>query len=87
MQDDLVPRISLFFFLIGGGALVLFILEAFGSRIDLVLLLVSLIGLSLGFAFRPKKAPPPPSTRFAALRRMNEQSRKRREEKEKNKKK
>lgn len=84
---ELTPRVSTFFFLIGSGALVLFILSALGSRIDPLFLLVALIGLSLGFAFRKKKETPPPSKRFESLRRMNEQSRKRREEKEKKKKK
>ncbi len=87
-MDDLLYRVGTFFFLIGGGALVLFILEALGSKIDLLFLLISLIALSLGFAFRRRSAPAPPtSTRFASLRRMNEQNRTRREEREKNKKK
>ncbi len=88
LMDDLIYRVGTFFLLIGGGALVLFILAAFGSRIDLPFLLIALIGLSLGFAFRRKRVPAPPSsTRFASLKRMNEQNRKRREEREKNRKK
>jgi hypothetical protein len=84
---DLVPRIGVFFFLIGGGSLILFILAAMGSRFEFLLLLIALFGLSLGFAFTRKKEPPKPSERFAYLRKMNEQSRKKREEREKNRKK
>jgi hypothetical protein len=84
---DLVPRVGVFFFMIGGGALVLFILEAFNSRVDFLMLLVAMFGLSLGFALTKKKEPPPPSTRFEYLRRMNDRNRKRREEREKNRKK
>lgn len=84
---DLIPRIGTFFLLMGGGALVLFILSVMGNQANLFFLLIALIGLSLGFAFQRKKEPPPPSDRFGMLRRMNETSRKRREEREKNRKK
>ena len=87
MPMELIPRVGVFFFLIGGGSLILFILAAMGSRFDFLLLLIALFGLSFGFAFTRKKAPPPPSERFASLRRMNERNHKRREEREKNRKK
>ncbi len=84
---EMVPRVGTFFFLMGGGALFLFILASLDGKVDVFLLLLALIGLSLGFAFRRKKEPAPPTTRFASLRRMNEQNRKRREERDKKRKK
>jgi len=83
---DLVPRVGTFFLLMGAGSLVLFILAALGSEVNVLFLLLAVLGLSLGFAFRRKKEPNPPGTRFASLRRMNEQNRKRREERLKNRK-
>jgi hypothetical protein len=82
MDDDTIPRVGVFFLLVGGALLILFAASVFSKETHVLYLLIGTAALFLGFIFRRRAAPPPPSTRFSGIRKVNEGFRKSRAERD-----
>ncbi len=87
-DEPLIYRVGTFFYVIGGGAFVLFVVSDFAERADFDFLFVSLIMIGVGWTFRRGKPGPPSAGRFSWWRKtMDEQRKKRQSAKDAKKKK
>jgi cytochrome c biogenesis protein CcdA len=77
MNNDFLPRLGMFFFLVGFGLLILFTGSVFARESHLLYLLLGIAALSLGLFFR-SKAPRPEPARFSGIRKVRQRSRQRR---------
>lgn len=68
MDDDFVPRIGVFFILIGIGLIVMFVGSGASGNSQVVFLLGSLTSFGIGYLLQRKRKPPPPSERFRLIR-------------------
>ena len=82
-EEPIIIRVGMFFYVIGGGAFVLFVASDFAKKADFDYLFIALLMISIGWAFRRGKAPPPSAGRFAWLKKNREEAKKKREEKAK----
>jgi hypothetical protein len=73
-EDPLIVRVGTFFFVMGGGIFILFVVSDFAENADFDYLFIALLLMSIGWAFRRGKAPPPSAGRFAWLRRKREET-------------
>jgi len=65
------PRIGTFFFIVGLGLVVLFVLSDMGDRAQFGFFVLGILGILVGVAFwwrAPSAPPPPPSGRFRVLK-------------------
>jgi hypothetical protein len=79
-DDPLIFRVGMFFYVIGGGAFVLFVTSDLAKQADFDYLFIALLMMGIGWVFRRGKAPPPSAGRFAWWRRTREESRKKKTE-------
>ncbi|MCE9646457.1 MAG: hypothetical protein K8S20_10710 [Chloroflexi bacterium] len=77
-HDDLIIRVGTFFYVLGGGAFVLFMISDLADQADFDYFFVAVVLLAIGWVFRRRKPPPPPAGRFEYLRKMREEARARR---------
>jgi hypothetical protein len=82
-EDPLIYRVGIFFYVIGGGAFILFVTSDLAKKADFDYLFISLLMIGIGWIFRRGKAPPPSSGRFAWLKKNREEARKKKEDKAK----
>jgi len=82
-EEPLIYRVGMFFYVIGGGAFILFVTSDLAKRADFDFLFVSLLMFGIGWMIRRKKAPPPSAGRFAWWKKTREEARKKKEEKSK----
>ena len=75
----------MFLLVIGGGALLLFVVSDIADKTDYDFLFTSLIFIGIGWAMWRKKPEPPSAGRFAWFNKWNGERRKKREEKSKSK--
>ncbi len=80
-DDPVVVRVGTFFYVIGGGILILFIASDLAKQADFDYFFWAVLLIAIGWVFRRKKAPPPSAGRFSYIRSFRENARKRREEK------
>jgi hypothetical protein len=82
-EDPIIIRMGTFFYVIGGGAFLLFVASDLAKQADFDYLFISIVMMFIGWIFRRGKAPPPSAGRFAWLKQKREEARKKKEEKEK----
>jgi hypothetical protein len=82
-DDDLIIRVGTFFYVLGGGAFILFVVSDLARQADFDYFFIAVVLLSIGWVFRRRKPPPPSAGRFAYLRKMREDAKSRRADKSK----
>jgi hypothetical protein len=86
-EDPLVYRVGIFFYVIGGGAFILFVTSDIAKQADFDFLFMALLMIGIGWMFRRGKAPPPSAGRFAWLKKQREEAKKKKQSKQDAKKK
>jgi hypothetical protein len=86
-DEPLIYRVGTFFYVIGGGAFVLFVVSDFAEKANFDYLFMSLLMMGIGWMFRRGKAPPPSAGRFSWLNKQREEAKKKRQSKQDAKKK
>jgi len=84
-KREITPRIGTFFLILGIFLFIFFMASDFADQPDFDLLVISLILLVVGIAFRRRAKAPASSGRFDWIRKLSEDAKKRKEEQEKNK--
>ncbi len=82
-DDPITVRVGTFFFVIGGGAFVLFVASDLAKQADFDYLFMAILMMGIGWIFRRGKAPPPSAGRFSWLKKTREEAKKKKEEKAK----
>jgi hypothetical protein len=82
-DDPFEFRIGIFFYLISGGAFIIFIASDFAKQPDFDYFFAALVLFAIGWFFRRNKKPPPRVDRFSYIRNYREIQRKKKEEKQK----
>ena len=87
-DEPLIYRVGMFFYVIGGGAFLLFVVSDFAEKPEFDFLFISLVMVGIGWMFRRGRPGPPSAGRFAWWRKtMDEQKKKRQASKDAKKKK
>ena len=86
-DDPVIVRVGTFFFVMGGGVFVLFVVSDLAERADFDYLFLSVLLMGIGWIFRRGKAPPPSAGRFAWWRNRREEAKKKKQAKQEAKKK
>ncbi len=84
-EDPMIFRVGMFFYVIGGGAFILFVTSDIAEQANFDFLFVSLLMIGVGWMLRRGKAPPPSAGRFAWLKKNLEESRQKRASRSKSK--
>ena len=82
-DDPIIVRVGTFFFVMGGGVFVLFVVSDFADQADFDYLFISVLLMGIGWIFRRDKAPPPSAGRFAWWNKRRAEAKKKKEEKAK----
>ncbi|MBL8088909.1 MAG: hypothetical protein JNJ43_01175 [Anaerolineales bacterium] len=69
-DDPFVVRVGTFFFVIGMGAFLLFVVSDLAEQVDFDFLFIAVLLIGIGWYMRRKKAKPPPAGRFAWIKNM-----------------
>jgi len=72
-EEPMIYRVGMFFYVIGGGAFVLFIASDLAEQADFDFLFVAVLMGGIGWACRRGIAPPPSAGRFAWLNKKLEE--------------
>jgi hypothetical protein len=67
-DEPLIYRVGMFFYVIGGGAFVLFVVSDFAKQADYDFFFTALLMFGVGWMFRRSKPAPPSAGRFSWLR-------------------
>jgi hypothetical protein len=86
-DEPLIYRVGTFFYVIGGGAFILFVVSDFAEQAEFDFLFISLVMIGIGWMLRRGKAPPPSAGRFSWLNKQREEARKKKQGKQEAKKK
>jgi flagellar biosynthesis component FlhA len=86
-DEPLIFRVGTFFYVIGGGAFVLFVVSDFAEQADFDFLFMALVMIGIGWMIRRSKEPPPSAGRFAWWRKTVDEQKKKRQSKQDAKKK
>ncbi|MFN3492707.1 MAG: hypothetical protein ACK40V_10850 [Anaerolineales bacterium] len=68
-DDPFVVRVGTFFFVIGMGAFLLFVVSDLAEQVDFDFLFIAVLLIGIGMYMRRKKAKPPPAGRFSWIKR------------------
>ncbi len=82
-DDPIIVRVGTFFFIMGGGVFILFVVSDLAEKADFDYLFAAVLLMGIGWVFRRGKAPPPSAGRFSMINKSRDDARKRREDKEK----
>ncbi|MBI3166270.1 MAG: hypothetical protein HYZ24_16415 [Chloroflexi bacterium] len=73
MEDEpLIYRVGMFFYVMGGGIFLLFVVSDIAKQAEFDYLFLSVLLMSIGAYFRRGMAPPPSAGRFAGFRKWRE---------------
>ena len=78
-DDPIIVRVGTFFYVIGGGAFLLFVASDLAKQADFDFLFVAILMMGIGWMFRRSKAPPPSAGRFSWLNKQREERRKKKQ--------
>jgi hypothetical protein len=67
-DEPLIYRVGMFFYVIGGGAFVLFVVSDFAKQPDYDFFFTALLMFGIGWMFRRSKPAPPSAGRFSWVR-------------------
>lgn len=82
-DEPLIYRVGMFFYVIGGGAFVLFVTSDLAKQVDFDFLFIAIVMIGIGWMFRRGMTPPPSAGRFAWLKKTREAAKKKKAEKAK----
>ncbi len=82
-DDPLIVRVGMFFYVVGGGAFVLFVASDLAKKADFDYLFMAILMIGIGWIFRRSKAPPPSAGRFAWWKKTREEAKRKSEAKAK----
>ena len=85
-QEDLVPRIGTFLWLLGIFFFILFVASDSARQANFDWFFLGILLILLGFWLRRKVPPPPSAGRFGGVRKMRENMKKRKQERAEKKK-
>jgi hypothetical protein len=71
-EDTLIIRVGMFFYLMGGGAFIIFLASDFAKKADFDYLFTALLLFGVGWFFRRGKPPPKKVARFEWLKKWND---------------
>lgn len=80
-EDPVIVRVGTFFYVIGGGAFILFIASDLAHQAEFDYFFIAILLIGIGWVLRRKKAPPPSSGRFGYIKSTRDKAKKKREEK------
>jgi len=86
-DNPFIVRIGMFFYVMGGGAFLLFVASDFANKAEFDYLFMAMVLMGIGWLCRRTKAPPPSAERFSWVRKKNEEAKKKRQAKQDAKKK
>ncbi len=86
-DDPLIFRVGMFFYVLGGGAFILFVTSDLAEQADFDFLFIALLMMGIGWMFRRGKAPPPSAGRFSWVNKQREERKKKNQGKQDPKKK
>ena len=86
-DDPIIVRVGTFFYVIGGGAFLLFVASDLAKQADFDFLFVAILMMGIGWMFRRSKAPPPSAGRFSWVNKQREEAQKKKQAKQDAKKK
>jgi len=86
-DDPIIVRVGTFFFVMGGGIFILFVVSDLADKANFDYLFLSVLLMGIGWMFRRSKAPPPSAGRFAWWRKRREEAQKKKQAKQEAKKK
>jgi hypothetical protein len=86
-EEPIILRVGMFFYVIGGGAFILFVTSDIADQVDFDFLFLSLLMFGFGWYFRRGKAPPPSAGRFAGFKKWRENAKNKKQKKQEAKKK
>jgi hypothetical protein len=86
-DDPIIVRVGTFFFVMGGGVFILFVVSDLADRADFDYLFLSVLLMGVGWMLRRGKAPPPSAGRFAWWKKTREEAKKKKQGKQEAKKK
>jgi hypothetical protein len=84
-EDPIIFRVGMFFYVIGGGAFILFVTSDLAEKADFDFLFVALLMIGVGWVLRRGKKPPPSAGRFSWLKKQREEAKKKKGSKSKSK--
>lgn len=67
-NDPFIVRVGTFFVVMGGGALVLFVISDLADKVNFDYFFLGALLIGIGWMFRRKRTPPPPTGRFSGIR-------------------
>jgi hypothetical protein len=82
-DEELLPRIGVFFLLVGFVLFIIFVASDFSHQVDFDLFFVAMLLIGVGLLFRRRKKPHPSAGRFGMISKMRADAKKRKEEKNK----
>jgi hypothetical protein len=86
-EDPLIHRVGVFFYVLGGGAFILFVTSDLAEQADFDFLFIALLMIGIGWMFRRGKAPPPSAGRFSWVNKQRQERRKKKQSNQEAKKK
>jgi len=82
-DEPMIYRVGMFFYVIGGGAFVLFATSDLAEQADFDYLFVAVVMMGIGWMCRRGIPPPPSAGRFAWLKKNRAEAKKKKEDKAK----
>jgi flagellar biosynthesis component FlhA len=79
-DEPLIFRVGTFFYVIGGGAFLIFVVSDFAEQPEFDFLFMALVMIGIGWMLRRGKPPPPSAGRFAWWRKTREDAKKKKAE-------
>jgi hypothetical protein len=86
-EEPLIYRVGTFFYVMGGGIFILFVVSDFAKQADFDYLFLSLVLAAVGWMIRRGKPASPSANRFAWWRKQREEAKKKKQSKQDSKKK
>lgn len=67
-DDPFIVRVGTFFAVMGGGALLLFVVSDLADKANFDYLFLAMLLIGIGWVLRRKRTPRPPAGRFSGIR-------------------
>jgi hypothetical protein len=67
-DESFIVRVGTFFLVMGGGALVLFVVSDLAGDVNFDYLFIAVLLIGIGWMLRRNRAPRPPAGRFSGIR-------------------
>jgi hypothetical protein len=81
-DEPMIFRVGMFFYVIGGGIFLLFVVSDIAKQADFDYLFLSVLFMGIGYYFRRGMAPPPSAGRFSGFKKWREKWKNRKQPKQ-----